>query len=92
MPADDALLARKARKTAKEVAANDAANTAVKSKVTDVIFPFRKDPKLISVVMKLMRKEPKSMCDKTLALDALAEKDDVEEAEDILMVEKNEKE
>ena len=91
-PADDALLARKARKTAKEVAAKDAANTAVKSKVTDVIFPFRKDPKLISVVMKLMRKEPKSMCDKTLALDALAEKDDVEEAEDILMVEKNEKE
>ena len=94
-PEDKALLARKARKAAKEVAAKHAANTTVKSKMTrDVIFPLQRDPKLISVLFKMMPQKPKSVLDKPkISLDTLAKKEDLEEEpEDILVIEKIEKE
>ena len=59
-PEDKALLAKKARKAAKEVAAKQAANATVKSKMTrDIIFPLKKEPGLISLLLRMVPKETK---------------------------------
>ena len=53
-----ALLARKAKKAAKEVAAKQAANAPVVSKMSkDVIVKVNKDPILVTTVLKLIPEE-----------------------------------
>ena len=60
-PEDRALLARKAQKAAKEVAAKQAANAPVVSKMSkDVIVKVNKDPVLVTAVLnRIFAKNPR---------------------------------
>lgn len=84
-PEDRALLARKAQKAAKEVAAKQAANAPVMSKMTkDVIVPLDRHPVMVTALLKLLPKE--SNVSKWLNYG-----DKIHESEDVLVVEKTEK-
>ena len=82
------MLARKAQKAAKEVVAKQAANQPAQSQMTkDVVFPVdNKPPKMITTILKLVPE--KSNINKWLTLGNT--KPDLE-PEDILIVEKEEK-
>ena len=86
-PEDRALLARKAQKAAKEVAAKQAANAPVVSKMSkDVIVKVNKDPVLVTTVLKLVPE--KSNIFNWLTMGTSVEET---QSEDILVVEKEEK-
>ena len=85
-PEDRALLARKAQKAAKEVAAKQAANAPVVSKMSkDVIVKVNKDPVLVTAVLKLVPEE--SNISKWLTMGTSVEE---VHSEDLLIVEKEE--
>ena len=86
-PEDRALLARKAQKAAKEVAAKQAANAPVVSKMSkDVIVKVNKDPVLVTTVLKLVPE--KSNIFNWLTMGTSVEET---QSEDILVVEKEER-
>ena len=84
---EQALLARKAKKAAKEVAAKQAANAPVVSKMSkDVIVKVNKDPVLVTTVLKLIPE--KSNISKWLTMGTSVEEPQL--SEDMLVVEKEE--
>lgn len=84
-PEDRALLARKAQKAAKEVAAKQAANAPVTSKMTkDVIVPVDRHPVIVTALLKLLPVE--SNVSKWLTFGSK-----IQDPEDILILEKTEK-
>lgn len=90
-PEDKALLARKAQKAAKEVAAKQAATTTVTSKINqNVLIPVTTQPEIMSVLLKLVPKHSKIS---RMLLQGTTENDtfdDAETNEDILVVETTE--
>ena len=88
-PEDRALLARKAQKAAKEVAAKHVANvTAVSTMKKDIIVPLSKDPVMVTALLKLVPKN--SNIAKWLNYGSMKKAEDQEDQEDTLVVEKTE--
>ena len=85
-PEDRALLAKKSQKARKEVAAKQAANTTAVSKMSkNIIIRLNKEPAMVTALLKLI---PKSSKVSKLLTQGSLEKDEHEDNDELLVVEK----
>ena len=88
-PEDKALLARKAQKAAKEVAAKQMSNVTAVSKLSkDIIFKVNKEPGIVTALLKLVHKH--SAISRMLTQGTVQPDPYDETKEDVLIVEKEE--